>query len=182
MLAKTTFKNAFPIIILTAVVAICVTALTFTDSFTRAKIEAQEEQKIQHMLSAMFPNMSRYTFEDDIYTIYADGTEIGYAFLAVGKGYGGDIDILVGLEDETTVKGITIISHTETPGLGSRVAESSFTDMFRGLNIADIALRQEGGQIDALTGSTISSRAVIDAVRNTAMEKVELLKESEGRE
>ena len=182
MPAKTTFKNAFPIIILTAVVAICVTALTFTDSFTRGKIEAQEEQRIQHMLSAMFPNMSRYTFEDDIYTIYSDGAEVGYAFLAIGKGYGGDIDILVGLEDETTVKGITIISHTETPGLGSRIAESSFTDKFAGLNIADVALRQEGGQIDAITGSTISSRAVINAVRTTAMEKVKLLRESEGRE
>jgi electron transport complex protein RnfG len=180
--AKTTFKNAFPIIILTVVVAICVTALTFTDSITRGKIEAQEEQKIQHMLSAMFPNMSRYTFEDDIYTIYSDGDEVGYAFLAVGKGYGGEISILVGLKDENTIKGITIISQTETPGLGSRIAESSFTDRFAGLNIADVALRQEGGQIDAITGSTISSRAVIDAVRTTAMEKVKLLKESEGRE
>jgi electron transport complex protein RnfG len=180
--AKITFKNAFPIIILTAVVAICVTALTFTDSITRGKIEAQEEQKIQHMLSAMFPNMSRYTFEDDIYTIYSDGTEVGYAFLAVGKGYGGEISILVGLKDETTIKGITIISQTETPGLGSRIAESSFTDKFAGLNIADVALRQEGGQIDAITGSTISSRAVIDAVRTTAMEKVKLLREREGRE
>ena len=182
MPAKPTLKNAFPIIILTVIVAICVTALTFTDSLTRGKIEAQEEQRIQHMLSAMFPNMSRYTFEDDIYTIYSDGAEVGYAFLAIGKGYGGDIDILVGLEDETTVKGITIISHTETPGLGSRIAESSFTDKFAGLNIADVALRQEGGQIDAITGSTISSRAVINAVRTTAMEKVKLLRESEGRE
>jgi electron transport complex protein RnfG len=180
--AKTTFKNAFPIIILTVVVAICVTLLTFTDSITRDKINAQEEQKIQHMLSAMFPNMSKYTFEDDIYTIYSDGTEVGYAFLAVGKGYGGEISILVGLKDENTIKGITIISHTETPGLGSRIAESSFTDRFAGLNIADVALRQEGGQIDAITGSTISSRAVINAVRTTAMEKVKLLKESEGRE
>lgn len=182
MPAKTTLKNAFPIIILTVVVAICVTALTFTESITRDKIKAQEEQKIQHMLSAMFPDMSQYTFEDDIYTIYSDGAEVGYAFLAVGKGYGGDIDILVGLEDETTVKGITIISHTETPGLGSRIAESSFTDRFAGLNIADVALRQEGGQIDAITGSTISSRAVIDAVRTTAMEKVKLLKQSEEGE
>jgi electron transport complex protein RnfG len=180
--AKTTFKNAFPIIILTVVVAICVTALTFTDSITRDKIKAQEEQKIQHMLSAIFPDMSRYTFEDDIYTIYSDGAEVGYAFLAVGKGYGGEISILVGLKDENTIKGITIISQTETPGLGSRIAESSFTDRFAGLNIADVALRQEGGQIDAITGSTISSRAVIDAVRTTAMEKVKLLKESEGRE
>lgn len=182
MPAKTTLKNAFPIIILTVIVAICVTALTFTESITRDKIKAQEEQKIQHMLSAIFPDMSRYDFTNDIYTIYSDGAKVGYAFLAVGKGYGGDISILVGLKDETTVKGITIVSHSETPGLGSRIAESSFTDRFIGLNVEDVALRQEGGQIDAITGSTISSRAVVDAVRTTAMEKVKQLTESEGRE
>jgi electron transport complex protein RnfG len=179
--AKTTLKNAFPIIILTVVVAICVTALTFTESITRDKIKAQEEQKIQNMLSTIFPDMSRYDFTNDIYTIYSDGAKAGYAFLAVGKGYGGNINILVGLKDETTIKGIKIISQSETPGLGSRIAESSFTDRFIGLNIKDVALRQEGGQIDAITGSTISSRAVIDAVRETAMEKVKLLKDSEEK-
>jgi len=180
--AKTTLKNAFPIIILTVIVAICVTALTFTHSITRNKIEAQEEQKIQKMLSAIFPDMSRYDFKNDIYTIYSDGTTVGYAFLAVGKGYGGEISILVGLKDEETIKGITIISQSETPGLGSRIAESSFTDQFTGLSIDKVALGQDGGEVDAITGSTISSKAVINAVRETAMEKVKLLKASEEGE
>jgi len=178
--AKSTLKNAFPIILLTIVVAVCVSLLTYVDSLTRGRIEAQEEEKVQNMLSAMFPEMSRYEFKDDIYIIYSNSDEVGYAFIAIGKGYGGDINILVGLEDETTIKGITIIPPvTETPGLGSRIAESSFTDMFRGLNIADVALRRDGGQIDAITGSTISSSAVVDAVRTEAMEKVKLLKDSE---
>lgn len=172
-------KNAFPIILLTIVVAVCVSLLTYVDSLTRDRIEAQEEEKVQNMLSAMFPEMSRYEFKDDIYIIYSNSDKVGYAFIAIGKGYGGDINILVGLEDETTIKGITIISHKETPGLGSRIAESSFTDMFRGLNIADVALSRDGGQIDAITGSTISSSAVVDAVRTEAMEKVKLLKDSE---
>jgi len=177
--AKSTLKNAFPIILLTIVVAVCVSLLTYVDSLTRDRIEAQEEEKVQNMLSAMFPEMSRYEFKDDIYIIYSNSDKVGYAFIAIGKGYGGDINILVGLEDETTIKGITIISHKETPGLGSRIAESSFTDMFRGLNIADVALSRDGGQIDAITGSTISSSAVVDAVRTEAMEKVKLLKDSE---
>lgn len=179
MPAKNALKNAFPVILLTIVVAISVTLLTFTDRLTRDQIQAQEEQKIQSMLSEMFPDMSRYDFENEIYTIYSNGDKLGYAFIAIGKGYGGDINILVGLEDETTIKGITIISHTETPGLGTRIAESSFTDKFMGLSIEDVALSREGGQIDAITSSTISSTAVIDAVRTTAMEKVKLLKDSE---
>jgi len=172
-------RGVFPIIFITIVTFLSVALVTWTASITSAKIEYQKEQQIQSMLQDMFPDMSRYTFEDDIYTIYADGADVGYAFLAVGKGYRGDIDILIGLEDETTIKGITIISQSETPGLGSRIAESSFASRFAGVNIGDVALKQEGGQIDAITGATISSRAVVDAVRTTAMEKVKSLKERE---
>jgi len=177
--AKNTLKNVFPVILLTVVVAVSVTLLAFTDSFTRDRIEAQEGQKVQSMLSEMFPDMSRYDFKDDIYTLYSDGDKVGYAFIAIGKGYGGDINILVGLEDAETIRGITIISHEETPGLGSRIAEPFFTEQFTGINVGDVALSRDGGQIDAITSSTISSSAVVDAVRATAMEKVKLLEDSE---
>jgi len=174
-----TLKGVFPIIFITVVVFVSIGLVTWTDSITTDKIEEQKEQQIMSRLKEMFPSMSEYTFEDDIYTIYSNGAGVGYAFLAVGKGYGGDIDILIGLEDETTIKGITIISQSETPGLGSRIAESSFASKFAGLNIGDVALKQDGGQIDAITGATISSGAVVDAVRTTAMEKVKSLKERE---
>jgi len=174
-----TLMGVSPIIFITAVVFASVGLVTWTDSITKDKIEEQKEQEIQSLLKEMFPSMSEYTFEDDIYTIYSDGAGVGYAFLAVGKGYGGDIDILIGLEDETTIKGITIILQSETPGLGSRIAESSFASKFAGLNIGDVALKQDGGQIDAITGATISSGAVVDAVRTTAMEKVKSLRERE---
>ena len=170
-----TLKKVFPIISITVVVFIAVTLLGLTNTVVRPKIEWQKEQKIQRMLYEIFPNMTEHTLEDDIYMIYSDGAEIGFALLAVGKGYGGNIDILVGLENETTVKGVTIISHLETPGLGARVTESSFRDQFAGLNIDDVALKRDGGQIDAVTGATISSRAVVDAV----MEKVKSLEERE---
>ena len=116
-----------------------------------------------------------YDAEDDIYTIKTDGKKIGYAFIATGQGYGGDIDILVGLEDETTIKSISIISQKETPGLGTRITESPFIDNFNGLKINDAQLSRDDGKVDAITGSTISSRAVVDAVRTTALEKVKLL-------
>ena len=171
--------EAFPIISVTVVVFVAVTLLNLTHTAVRAAIEWQEEQQIQSMLKEIFPDVTEYTLEDDIYKIYSNETRIGVAFLAVGKGYGGNINILVGLEDETTVQGVTIISHLETPGLGARVTESSFRDQFAGINIADVALKQDGGQIDAITGASISSRAVIDAVKATAMEKVKSLKEQQ---
>jgi len=174
-----TLKKVFPIISVTVVVFIAVTLLGLTDSVVRPKIEWQKEQKIQRMLYEIFPNMTEYTLEDDIYIIYSDEAKVGFAFLAVGKGYGGNIDILVGLEKETTIKGVTIVSHLESPGLGARITESAFTDQFIGENITDVALRQNGGEIDAITGATISSRAVVDAIRATVMEKVKSLENRE---
>jgi len=174
-----TLRKVFPIISVTAVVFIAVTLLGLTDTVVRSTIEWQKEQKIQRMLYEIFPNMTEHTLEDDIYMIYSDEAKIGFAFLAVGKGYGGNIDILVGLEDETTVRGITIVSHLESPGLGARITESLFTDQFVGVNIADVALRQKGGKIDAITGASISSGAVVDAIRATVMEKVKSLENRE---
>ncbi len=174
-----TLKKVFPIISVTVVVFIAVALLGLTGTIVRDKIEWQKEQKIQRMLYEIFPNMTEHTLEDDIYMIYSNEAEIGFAFLAVGKGYGGLIDILVGLENETTIKGVTIISHLESPGLGARIIESVFTDQFIGVNIADVALKQKGGEIDAITGATISSRAVVDAIRATAIEKVKSLEKRE---
>ena len=176
MKAREFFKKAFPVIVLTAVVAISVTALTYTDRLTRGEIEAQKEAETVSMLTEMFPEMSQYEFADDIYTIFSDGDIIGYTFVATGKGYGGDIDILVGLEDEDTIKGITIISNKETPGLGTRITEPSFTEEFSGIGIDEVALSEDGGELDAITGSTVSSVAVIDAVKAAAVEKVKLIK------
>ena len=164
---------------MTIVVFIAVALLGLTDTLVRPKIEWQKEQKIQRQLLEIFPDMTEHTLEGDIYMIYSNGAEIGFAFLAVGKGYGGLIDILIGLEDETTLKGVTIVSHLESPGLGARITETAFTDQFTGINIADIALRQKGGEIDAITGATISSRAVVEAIKATAVEKIESLESRE---
>ncbi len=167
----------YPILAVTVVVFIAVAILAGMDSLTRDMIEYQKELKVQRMLNKIFPDMTSYISEDDIYIISADGTEIGFAFLAIGKGYGGNIDILVGLEDETTLKGIAVIAHAETPGLGDKILNPDFTDRFVGVDITDVAVPDEGGKIDAITGSTISTKAVIDAVRTTAMEKVNELKD-----
>ncbi len=177
MQLKGRLKKVFPVILLTIVVAISVSLLSLTDSLTRGQIVAQQEAKVLAMLSTIFPEMSRYEVEDEIYTVYAEDGTVSYAFIAIGKGYGGDIDILVGLEDENTIKAISIVSQTETPGLGTRITEPEFTGQFAGTSIADVAERRQGGQIDALTSSTMSSVAVIEAVQETAMEKVKLIKE-----
>ena len=167
----------YPILALTVVVFLSIAVLSGMDSFTRDTIQYQKELKIQRMLNQLFPEMSAYDFDEstEIYTITADDTKIGYAFLGVGVGYGGNIDIVVGMENKTTVKGIAVIAHAETPGLGDKILAPDFTDKFVGLDTGEINLTRDGGKVDAITGATISSRAVVDGVRAAATEKAELI-------
>ena len=167
-------RRIYPILFVTLVVLISVTLLIFTESFTSAELEARLQQQIVDQLGNIFPEIDDFDYdeENEVYTLYAGGETTGYAFLAVGTGYGGDISILVGLENSETVKGIIILSHIETPSIGDRIEGADFLDQFIGLNINDVSLKRDGGQIDALAAATISSRAVVDAVRETAMEKV----------
>ena len=172
---KRKIKKLYPIIFITLVVFMSISLLAFTDHVTDEKREEQRERRVMEMLSDMFPDMNHYEIIDEIYVVYNDSNTIGYAYIAEGKGYGGYIDILVGLEDEDTIKGINIIKHSESPGLGARIIEDEYRDQYIGLDIADSEMRFNGGQIDSITGATISSKAVADAVRTTALEKVQEL-------
>jgi len=176
MLKKVLSNKAYPIVFLAVIVTISVVLLIAVNSFTSTVVESRRGEEVTAILEEIFPEMSRYELEDEVYTIYQDDTKTGYAFKASGNGYGGNIDILVGLDNNFTIIGISILSQTETPGVGSRITENSFTDQFKGLSANDIALSSEGGKIDAVTGATISSRAVIDAIKEKIVEVIETLK------
>ncbi|PIS33386.1 MAG: hypothetical protein COT38_05675, partial [Candidatus Omnitrophica bacterium CG08_land_8_20_14_0_20_41_16] len=97
-----------------------------------------------------------------------DGKFIGAAFKAVGKGYSSTIETLVGMLKDGTIVAIKVLSQNETPGLGARVAEPEFTAQFN--NIRDLS------KVQAITGATISSRAVIELVKKRAEEIRGLIK------
>ena len=82
------------------------------------------------------------------------------------NGFGGRIELIIGMLMDGTVTGYKVIEQKETPGLGTKIAESKFADQFIGLNSYhdQFKLKKDGGEIDAVTGATTSSRAVIDAV------------------
>lgn len=89
------------------------------------------------------------------------------AFEAFGKGYGGDIGVIVAVNLSTDeIVGVGVTTHSETPGVGSRAkTDPSFTKQFKGLSIQDpFKVKADGGQIDALSGATITSRGVVGAV------------------
>ena len=171
-----------PVLFLTIVVCISVILLSVADAMTRDIIEEQKRKEIEKTLKEHFPDLTDFEYDGgiEVYTVLKDNETIGYAFLAEGKGYGGTIEILVSItEDMDSINSISIITQMETPGLGAKTEESFFTDRFKGVAIDDVKLSKEGGKIDAITGATISSTAVVKAVRTTALQKVKLIEERE---
>jgi Na+-translocating ferredoxin:NAD+ oxidoreductase RnfG subunit len=175
------FRIFYPMVFVIMVVAIMLTLLVLTESITRAELESRLDQETLEMLKGIFPKASFYVLEDDIYIIYNNGrNEIGYAFYAEGRGFVGKMVILVGLEDKETIKGIIVVSHYESRGYWERLVKNNFLDQLMGLKIEDCYLKKKygegGGQVDGVTGATVSSKAVVDIVREAALEKIESIK------
>jgi len=172
-------KNKFyPVIFLALIVFIAVVLLMYVNNITRVRIIQQREAKIVSQLKNIFPDMEKYELKDDIYIILKNNQTIGYSFIAKGKGYGGEINTLVGINKDFTIKEIVVLSNSETPGLGTRITLSSFTDQFKGLKSADVVLSKEGGKVDAITGATISSRAVTESVKKELDKNIEIIKKN----
>jgi len=93
------------------------------------------------------------------------GNIMGYAFFQEQRGSQGQI-IVAGAVDSSfsNVLGMDVLSHEETPGLGARITTQEFQSQFRDIPVSQLALSSSGGSIDALTGATISSRAVVNAL------------------
>ena len=100
-----------------------------------------------------------------------DGKANIVALEAFGKGYGGDIGVIVAVNVENDeIVGVGVTTHSETPGVGSRAkTDPSLSDQFQGLPIKEpFKVKADGGQIDAISGATISSRGVCGAVVDSA--------------
>jgi len=96
-----------------------------------------------------------------------NGTPQAVTFESFGKGFGGDIGVMVGVNiDNDSILGVGVTTHSETPGLGSKAkTEPGFRRQFAGLSINDsVNVKSMGGQIDALSGATITSQGVCSAV------------------
>ncbi len=157
---------------------ICILAsglLATVNSVTRPRIIAQAKAEEESSLKEVLP-MAEYFKPvkslDEILYYKAedkDGKFIGVAFKVAGKGYSSTIETMVGMTKEGAINAIKILSQNETPGLGAGVAEESFTSRFASKNIQNL-----GTQVEAITGATISSKAVIDSVEKKAKEIQEL--------
>jgi len=101
------------------------------------------------------------------FVLEKDGRPYAVTIEGQGKGFGGDLGVMAGFKlDGSGLAAIGITTHAETPGVGSRVTEEAFLLQFQGMNNdAVFKVKKDGGDIDAVTGATISSRAVAQALQ-----------------
>jgi len=158
---------------------ICIVAsglLAGVNVLTKTRIVAQAQVEEDSSLKEVFPEAAHFeavkSGEEIIYYKAHDKDKrlLGAAFRASGKGYSSTIETMVGMLKDGTIKAIKILSQNETPGLGARVAEDSFTSRFSNRGMQNL------NEVEAITGATISSRAVIDSVKKKAEEIKVLIK------
>lgn len=87
----------------------------------------------------------------------------GKTVLVSPRGYGGPIEMLVGIDEKGRVSGVKILNQRETPGLGANIVKPEFLKQFVGKSVSDPLIPKK--DIDAITGATISSRGVCEGVR-----------------
>jgi electron transport complex protein RnfG len=113
----------------------------------------------------------------DVFVATENGQPVATIFASVAPhGYNAKIDLLIGISTAATVTGVRTVAHRETPGLGDgiEIAKGNWITQFNGLSLARRALAawavdKDDGQFDSMTGATVTSRAVVSAVKNTLL-------------
>lgn len=160
-------RLAITLLLITAAVA---AALAGVNAITEGRIAAIKEANTKAAIEAVLPGGGEEVALEgntgNVKKVYA--SEAGCAVQVTPSGFGGTIDMMVGVDPEGNVLGISIISHTETAGLGAvAAAETSAGESFRGQFVGmsgTLAVTKDGGEVVPITGATITSRAVTGAV------------------
>lgn len=163
-----------PVIVLLVICIVIPLALAVTNKVTASRIaqldEKNEIDAMKRLISAETYEKKELKADDEtvVYTVASDGEEVrGYIFTVSAKGYGGDVSVMTAVNPDGSVKAVEILDvSNETPGLGQNAAKESFYSQFAS-KIADIELVKgtaTGNQVNAVTGATITSKAVTKAV------------------
>jgi electron transport complex protein RnfG len=137
-------------------------------------IKAKEEKEAA--LKKMMPEAesieklgewSIYRRHPEMYAAKTEGAEIGYVVEGFGKGYSSYINVFTAVDKDFIVQKIDILHHAETPGLGDEIEQDDFINQYQGKSVDHLVVIKgvTDTDIEAITGATISSRAVTEAVR-----------------
>jgi electron transport complex protein RnfG len=179
-MAKTesTFKNM--VMSLTFISLAASACLGFVYEFTKKPIELSNLNKKLEAIKQVVPEFTNNPNEEmyrlptgegdslDIYPAKKDNEIVGYAVSTyTKKGFSGNINLMAGFKPDGSIVNITVLEQKETPGLGTKMTEPQFKNQFNDKNPAqfNLKVKKDGGQVDAITAATISSRAFCDAVQ-----------------
>ncbi len=154
--------------VLLAVCAIVTLVLAMVNFLTKDMAAANKQKDTDIAIKELFPTCTASTEEETVhgapingvYKVMEKDTHIGYAVGVIASGFGGDIEMLVGIGHGGVVNGVKIISMSETPNVGSRVNDSEYLSGYKGLS-GELVIGQD---VDAISGATVSSKAVLAGV------------------
>lgn len=175
---KIKFKDILVPTVTLFVICLVVSALLAgTNALTKEPIAQNELKKSQEAMHSVCPDAVSFEgekgIEIEVYkALNESGEVIGCAIPVTSKGYGGDVSVMVGISsvDGGMVTGVEILSHSETPGLGANATSEDFRNQFKdnpslhGFSVVKDGTGGSEGKIDAITGATITSNAVTNAV------------------
>ena len=167
---------------LAVIAAVCAGVLACVNSATKDAIAGiRERQKLEAAVAVMPPAADRSKVKQIAEGVFegrdASGNVAGYAVEGSDpSGYGGDIVLMVGFTRDCKIVTFRKLVASETPGLGSNLTNPSFTGQFSGMDASEpLAVRKDGGAVDAITSATITSRAVCGAINNAKNKMLEAL-------
>ena len=162
-----------PTIALFVICLVATTLLAFANSVTAPIIEELAVKTEMESRKKVLTLAEEFTDESSNGVSYAlgvdkDGKEIGMVFTTTAKSYGGEILVMTGVDMEGKVTGVELLSINDTAGLGMNATKPEFKDQFLGLvngvKVMKNSSNHDNNEITALTGATITSQAVADAV------------------
>lgn len=154
--------------------------LGFANEFTKEVI-AQNSKLSAENLKEILPSANKiedFAFQknedstiSEVFEAKSDSESEGYVIKVSPKGFNGAIDMVVAIDKKGGISGVKVLSQSETPGLGAKVEETVFTDKFKGLKVEDKikivkTTPSSEGEIQGITGATISSNAVLSGIND----------------
>ncbi len=175
--ARTALIVGLKLLLICAVVA---GVVSFVYSVTIDAYNQNLENEIRKSISTIFDaseaDVIDYTSDSvedsDIkafYTVTKNGETVGYCVNVIGKGFGGEISLMVGYHADGTIRGVSVVSHSETAGVGEKAMKEEYLKQYTGLSGMITVSKGTGTDVTAISGATISSKA-INAAMNRANE------------
>lgn len=179
-MGKDMFKLGLNLLIISAVAALL---LALTNSVTASTIAQRNEQANAEARKLVLESAQDFEQVKDVKTdnskgvevseIYeakdASGNTVGYTLKVLPSGYGGTIELMVGIDSvKGQVSGINVVSNSETAGLGAKSTDPEFSDQYKGKPLEELSVLKNGTpgdtEIKAISGATITSTAVTNGV------------------